>query len=497
MEPREKLIGQAGLIETLGLTAPTPATVSICGRGARRTFVENGRTTEKYGAAYAPENTVPGLLKFALRYEPLEMGILAETFVAVDADELAAWIRSEPNGVYARRAWFLYEWFTGRTLDVENAGTVKYIPALDPSKNVVAKGVASSRHKVTDNLLGVPDFCPTVRRTDALSVFMAAGIDRQARELVASCTPVILTRAVNYLYTKETKSSFEIEHEVTGGKKAERFVAALKSAASFDPTSIAGLIDLHNVIVDPRYAADGLRDFQNFVGDSSGGYREVVHYICPRPEDLGSLMSDWISMTTRLKGGAVDAVTMAALISFAFVFLHPFEDGNGRIHRFLIHHILSTEGFTPPDILFPVSAAIVRDRRGYDLALESVSKVVQPFIDWRWTATKEIEVSNHTAQLYRYFDATAIVEFLYAKVEETVQKDLKEELDYVARFQAALSAVMDVIDMPDRRAALFVNLCMQNNGSLSKSKRELFPELSDQDIEMLQAATRKALGIPQ
>jgi len=496
METKDKLIGQAGLIQKLGLKTPQPATISICGPGARRTTIENGRTTEKFGPAYTPDDTVAGFLKFALRYEPLEMNILAATFAVAEPDDLAMWIRSEPNGAYARRAWFLYEWFTGRTLDIPNAGTVAYTPALDPDRNVVAKGIPSSRHKVLDNLLGVPAFCPTVRRTERLNAFMASEIDRQARDLVSSCDPDILARAVNYLYTKETKSSFEIEHESASGKKAERFVAALKSASSFNPASIPGLIDLQNVIVDPRYAASGLRDFQNFVGDNSGGHREVVHFICPRPEDLEPLMSDWISMTGRLKGGAADAVTMAALVSFAFVFLHPFDDGNGRIHRFLIHHILSTEKFTPPEILFPVSAAIVRDRRGYDTALESFSKVIQPFVEWRWTTNKEIEVTNETADLYRYFDATAITEFLYAKVEDTVEKDLREELDYVGRFQAALAAVMDVIDMPDRRAALFVNLSLQNNGSISRKKRELFSELSDADVEALEQAIAEAVEMP-
>lgn len=495
METRDRLIGQAGLIEKLELKTPPPATISICGPGVRRTTIENGHTTEKYGPAYAPEDTVPGLLKFALRYEPLEMSVLAATFAVADRQELASWIRAEPNGIYARRAWFLYEWFTGRTLDIPNAGTVAYTSALDPGKNFVAKGIPSSRQKVMDNLLGVPTFCPTVRRTGTLSAFSASEIDRQARDLVSGCDPDILARAVNYLYTKETRSSFEIEHETASGKKAERFVAALKSAASFDPTSIAGLVSLQNVIVDPRYAANGLRDFQNFVGDNSGGYREVVHFICPRPEDLEPLMTDWIAMTNRLRGGAADAVATAALVAFAFVFLHPFEDGNGRIHRFLIHHILSTEGFTPPDILFPVSAAIIRDRRGYDVALESFSKVIQPFIDWHWSANKEIEVTNETADLYRYFDATAITEFLYAKVEETVQKDIREELDYVARFQAALAAVMDVVDMPDRRAALFVNLYMQSNGPISRKKRELFSELSDEEMDALERAVGEAIGV--
>ena len=39
-----------------------------------------------------------------------------------------------------------------------------------------------------------------------------------------------------------------------------------------------------------------------------------------------------------------DAVLAAAVIAFGFVFIHPFVDGNGRIHRYLIHHVLEPAG---------------------------------------------------------------------------------------------------------------------------------------------------------
>jgi Fic family protein len=37
------------------------------------------------------------------------------------------------------------------------------------------------------------------------------------------------------------------------------------------------------------------------------------------------------------KDKTFDAILAAAIIAFGFVFIHPFVDGNGRIHRFLIH----------------------------------------------------------------------------------------------------------------------------------------------------------------
>jgi len=484
-------IGQLWLIENLNLRVPLPAVTSYCGPGARRTTTGNGRTIEKYSTPYAPEETIAGHLKFALKNEPVDSAVMAAAMTAIRPNVIEDMVRAEPNGAFSRRAWFMYEFFTGETLDLPDAPVVQYTKALDPELNIGSVGINSVRHRVTNNMLGVPGFCLTVRQTPAIRSFQQEGIDQQARELVQDCDPKVLARAVNYLYTKETKSSFEIEHERATGQKAERFVNALRQTALFDPSSDQDLIDLQNQIVDPRYAAKGFRDFQNFVGETIG-YREKVHFVCPRPQDLLSLMRDWAAMSARLQG-CDDAVAAAAAISFSFVFLHPFEDGNGRIHRFLIHHVLSREGFTPHEVLFPVSAAIVRDQKSYDAALESFSGPTMNLIDWEMNNSQQIVVKNDTSALYRYFDATELVEYLYAKISETIRIDFREELDFMAIYDKAYKAVREVIDMPDRRASMFVNFYMQNNGSISKRKRAAFAELSDEDIRDLEAAIRFAL----
>ena len=41
------------------------------------------------------------------------------------------------------------------------------------------------------------------------------------------------------------------------------------------------------------------------------------------------------------------------------MFIHPFLDGNGRLHRYLIREELSVLGFTPKGIVLPVSAFIL------------------------------------------------------------------------------------------------------------------------------------------
>ena len=355
-------VGQAGLIARHGLRVPPPALTSIVGPGIRKMIVEDGRTVQKYPPGYRPEDSLQGHLRFALRYEPIDLGVLSAAF-AIDgaAAEIEAWVRSEPTGAYARRAWFLFEWLTGTALTLPDAGVVTFADALDTRFHLTATGIPSRRHKITDNIPGCRGFAPLVRRTPALDRFRAEALDTEARALIAGCDAEILARAVNFLYTKETKSSFAIEHETVAGNRAERFVSALRTAKSFAPDDTKSLVALQNAIVDPRYAAAGFRDFQIFVGETVGGHREVVHFICPRPSDIASLMTGWACMARRLKGAA-DPVLNAALVAFGFVFIHPFEDGNGRIHRFLIHQVLSAEGFTPGEVLFPVSAAIVRSQ---------------------------------------------------------------------------------------------------------------------------------------
>jgi Fic family protein len=114
--------------------------------------------------------------------------------------------------------------------------------------------------------------------------------------------------------------------------------------------------------------------------------------------------------------------------------VHPFVDGNGRLHRWLIHHVLAAGGFNPPGVVFPISAAILRRIDEYRAVLESYSTAILPFIEWRATADGTVEVLNETADYYRYFDATAHAEFLYACVEQTVEHDLPEEVRFLEAF---------------------------------------------------------------
>ena len=361
---------------------------------------------------YLPEGSPISHLKFALKHEPLDLGIVYEAFQAIGPAPLEAWLREEPTGSFSRRAWFLYEFLLGQKLDAEDARSGNYVMALDETRHFGAAPRNSARHRVRDNLLGNRELCPVLRRTPKLEAMQRVELSAEAIGLTAQYAPETLARAVNFLYKKETRSSFAIEGETPSKNREERFLQALHSASSFTADK-ASLIGLQSGIVDARYAAQDWRDLQNFVGETTRGFGEYVHFICPRPQDVPSLMRGWAGLTERVLSGGVDPVLAAAVCAFAFVFVHPFEDGNGRIHRFLIHYALTRGRFGPPEVVLPVSAAILRQMPLYDQTLEAFSKPIMAAIDWEFTPESEIIVENDTSSLYRYFDATMQAEYLY------------------------------------------------------------------------------------
>ena len=99
--------------------------------------------------------------------------MLAALFKVIDDREVAKIIRSEPTGAYARRIWYLYEWLTGRQLDLPSPGKVRAVPIVNSEiQFAIQEGTPSSRHKVVDNLPGTRAFCPMVRKTERLDAFV-------------------------------------------------------------------------------------------------------------------------------------------------------------------------------------------------------------------------------------------------------------------------------------------------------------------------------------
>lgn len=512
----ERYIGQMGLRHRFGLRVPEPFVISIVGAGQRRSHTQPIHQIERYPVSYDKGDDAISDLKFAIRYEPLELGLLKAAFRGMGPEPLEKWVRREPSGQFARRAWFLYEWLFDERLNLPDATMGPVVNVLDPKLQVGCLGEPSKRQRVHNNLLGTPALCPTIRSTTAIRELQALDLSGEAHKLLADADPTMVLRAVNYIYTKETKSTFALEREEVQGSREERFIAALRSRDGQDLSTEAGQTSICQVIIgDQRYAVHGWRNEQNYVGESRLTGHDKVHFVPPKATDAQRLMAGFSALRKRLiddlwwqrlddgilpndpeAAPLVCAPACAAITSFAFVFIHPFMDGNGRLHRLLIHDLLEHVRFTPPGMIIPVSAVMLRDRRAYDEALERFSTSIMPYIDWHWRDDGkggfEVVVENDTADLYRYFDATPQVEYLYRCIKEAIEVDLRNELTYVAQFDRGLRALQDHSAMPDRRAQLFVNLVI-GNGRIGTDKRQRhFPELTDEEVERFEEAVRAA-----
>ena len=116
---------------------------------SRTTVREDGYVHEAYPAAAKPVDTFSGHLGLALKHEGVHLEFLARLFAVVPAAELEHWIAAEPNGQYARRAGFFYEWLTGADRAVQLRATSRR-----PGDRVRCGGPAAQRGLV--DRLGKP-----------------------------------------------------------------------------------------------------------------------------------------------------------------------------------------------------------------------------------------------------------------------------------------------------------------------------------------------------
>ena len=460
--------------------------------GIRRVDVTGRVIEEVYPPKYWPGNTPGDHLEFALKYDGTNLAVLAHLFQKIEKKDILDYIRSRPTGKYARRVWFLYELLTGTILPVDDMKRGTYVNLLDPEHYyTIGSPRRVQRQRINNNLPGDGRFCPMIRRTNLLNGFENTDLSGKCRKVLSGYTPALVKRALNYLYSKETKTSYEIEHIKPSSTRIERFIALLQLAEREDFCEKSKLIDLQNRIVDPRFAQSDYRKNQNYVGETVGWRSEKIHYVCPKPEDLEDLMAGLLSSHNRMEEGGISAVVHAAAIAYGFVYLHPFEDGNGRIHRFLIHNVLARRGFTPEGIMFPVSASMLKDLSEYDASLESFSQPLMALVDYSMDEEGRITVDNDTALHYRFMDLTVQAEALFRFIERTIDVELAEELFFLEKYDRSKKAIQEIVDMPDRQIDLFIRFCLQQGGRLSARKRAShFTSLTDDEVARMEGVIR-------
>ncbi|MDA7414797.1 Fic family protein [Xenophilus arseniciresistens] len=433
-----------------------------------------------------PEATAPSSddaldhLLFAFKHEGMNLQVALLALKTIPETLVAQAFCLAPGSRFARTAAYLWELAHGRPMasSIQMGPTEIKLPLangayhklFDETRYITGRVVRDTRWRIDFNGLGTPDYCLSVERTPALEALLAEDILAQVAAFVDSADPAVLDRTVRWAYLSETEGSFEIERERPSANKAEAFAALLARARQNEPVTPDYLVALQQVAVtNPLDRAEAFRTHQNWLRNGMPGVLGVT-YVPPPPEMLPALMAPILALAND-HASPVDVLVRASLVSFAFVMAHPFMDGNGRLSRFLFHKVACSDARLASGLVLPVSVAMKRHEHEYLQALQSFSRPARALWEVTQISDARFDVRLRGDPLvYRYWDATAGVEFGLRMAGEALRKDLTDEMAFLLRYDAVYRAVNDAVDMNNTDLVLFVRAFIQNGG-LSKHRR--------------------------
>jgi Fic family protein len=434
-------------------------------------------------AKVAPKDEFPlSHLLFALKHEGINLQLLSQALRKIPAKDMLAAITESPTGAYIRIACFLWEAFNKQEL--KGAPTVTGVAAnlFDPKKYITGPSIRNAKWRVDFNGLGSLDYCVTVERTERINSLLESNILQRANEFLSELGATASDRAMSWAYLSETKSSFEIEHETPSATKAEAFVELLKKAHLTTQLDEEYLVGLQNTaITNPLDRAINYRHQQNWLSSPLRGAAGVT-YIPPPPEIVDDLMKGLVDFANAAPK-QIDPLIAAAIVSFGFVFIHPFMDGNGRLSRFLFHHALCQSGALNNGLLLPVSIAMKRNEDLYLAALKSFSEPARKRWEVIWIDGDEYQMTfKSDDSLYRYWNATACVEFGLEMAKQALEKDLREETEFLTKYDLIYRAIDGQYDIRGKDLNTLVLTCMEQNGKISVNRRKKFAATVPEEI---------------
>lgn len=424
-------------------------------------------------SAPAPDDLL-GHLLFALKHEGINLALLAQALPQIPTAALEAELQKAPNGIYIRKACFLREAFTVEEIRQHSPVRGAFVPLFDPDLYVTMPGERNSRWRVEFNGLGTLAYCATVERTPEIATLLAHDILARAEDFIQSLSSAMMDRAINWAYLHETQDSFAIEKESPSEDKARKFIQLLRQAHERIPLSEDYLVHLQNATISNPYdTAAAFRHEQNHLANGLQGAAGVT-YVPPEPDLCRELMEQLISLGNDASE-RLDPLVAAAIISFGFVFLHPFMDGNGRLSRFLIHHTLCRAGALENGLLLPVSVAMKREERLYLETLQAFSRPAREFWSVQWIdhGRFSFDFIGNPA-IYRFWDATPAVLFTLEMAKRALEVELREETIFLENYDKVVRAVNEVYDVRGSDLANLVMMCLMNKGSVSRNRRRQY-----------------------
>ena len=435
-------------------------------------------------------------LLFALKHEGVNMQILAQALPKITPQQMTAALRAAPNGQYVRVAAYLWELHTGQHLDTMPMIAAGYVDLFDSTRYVTGPDQRNARWRVNFNGIGAPDYCVTVERTPTVEAGMRSDVLGRTRAFAESLDSKMKDRALSWAYLHETEDSYAMEREVPSPDRTQRIVALLKQAHEPRALSEDYLVELQQSTVSgARTQAMQFRIEQNWLtrGDSRGSALDVT-YVPPGPDTLPKLMTGWLTLANTVPR-QIDPIVAASIISFGFVYLHPFMDGNGRLSRFLFHKALCLSGQLADGMLLPVSVAMNRHEADYLKTLQSFSSPVRELVQVTAVGDGRFYFNFQCGDtVWRYWDATPCVEFGFAMAEQALDVELLQETQYLARFDAVYRAINEAYDVRGSSLNTLIRVALQADGRISNTKRKRYADDAPPEVcDAIEAEARAVL----
>lgn len=439
--------------------------------------VRRDQSTVSVPIGVAPDSDDPmSHLEFAIRYQGIEFEVLQAICSKLVPDQIERRLAASPNGKYLRIIASLFETFTGQTLHAAHI-TAPYANLFEPNEYICGQDRLQKRFRVNFNGIGDPNlkFCPVIRRTQVLERLLARDVFAELNDFVASAGGGDnLDRILGWAYLDETRNSFAIEHEQPSDDKARRFVQLLKGAHEKRALSEDYLTELQRATIgNPYLEAVTFRREQNWL--QQGGHLRAgnISYLPPPPDEVAPLMDALMDFANA--ADHIDPLLKAFVVSFAFVFIHPFMDGNGRLSRFLVHHSLCRSGKLEQGLILPISVAMAHHETRYLAALQGVSRPIRNL--WNVTVIDEDKIApvfHGSADPYRYWDATACMEFGLQMTHYALDSCLIKEADYLRRFDTAYAHINSRFDIMNKDLHALIRMAYGNGGRLSLNRRKQY-----------------------
>lgn len=138
---------------------------------------------------------------------------------------------------------------------------------------------------------------------------------------------------------------------------------AVDDASHADPLTIQHVVDIHDRLMRKApnaHVAGRLRTDQNWIGGND--YNPCgADFVPPPPEMVNEALEE---LRDAIASDEFSPLVQAALVHAQFETIHPFDDGNGRTGRALIHVVLRRRGLAKSYVP-PISVVLANDKKRY------------------------------------------------------------------------------------------------------------------------------------